>query len=392
MLIWFYLNSFLTLLIGNMFAYAMIIYSRAVTGSDAVTGLVYAGNLVPPLVLGMYAGTVIDRFTRKRVVMIAQTTFIYTSAAMVFLTTQQFFVVGDIMLIAVMLVNGIGLSFIIPGRMALLGDLFDQEHIPRESMKVQIMIMVGFGLAPFVVGFLRKYFDWYIVFATIGVLYAFAMLLLLPLKTRPKETRGAKESAWHSLKAGLRYVRREPLILSLLAATFVGLFLVGPLQVLLPEFSKSRLGLGEAERGSLMTILGVGLLAGGGLAQALSHKMPRGLMIIAGALAAGLSMLMIPWLAAPVPVAISLGLSGIFGGLMSTLIPAAIQQATLDAARGRVMSIYNIVFQTSVASAAVGLSALAKQTSPAYAFEVGGWLIISGAGACLLLKPLRKLR
>jgi hypothetical protein len=133
MLIWFYLNSFLTLLIGNMFAYAMIIYSRAVTGSDAVTGLVYAGNLVPPLVLGMYAGTVIDRFTRKRVVMIAQTTFIYTSAAMVFLTTQQFFVVGDIMLIAVMLVNGIGLSFIIPGRMALLGrPLRPRAHTARE--------------------------------------------------------------------------------------------------------------------------------------------------------------------------------------------------------------------------------------------------------------------
>ncbi|HNO12539.1 MAG TPA: MFS transporter, partial [bacterium] len=157
MLIFFYLNSFLTLLIGNMFVYAMIIYSRAVTGSDAVTGFVYAGNLIPPLLLGMYAGTVIDRFKRKRVVMIAQTTFIYTSAAMVFLTQQKLFVVADFMLIAVMLVNGIGLSFIIPGRMALLGDLFDQERIPRESMKIQIMIMVGFGLAPFVVGFLRKY-------------------------------------------------------------------------------------------------------------------------------------------------------------------------------------------------------------------------------------------
>lgn len=392
MLIWFYLNSFLTLLIGNMFAYAMIIYSRAVTGSDAVTGLVYAGNLVPPLILGMYAGTVIDRFTRKRVVMIAQTTFTFTSAAMVALTLQTGLAIDSLWLVAVMLVNGIGLSFIIPGRMALLGDLFDQEQIPKESMKIQIMIMVGFGLAPFVVGFLRKYFDWYIVFATIGSLYAGAMLLLLPLRTRPKQIRGDRESAWHSLKAGLRYVRREPLILSLLAATFVGLFLVGPLQVLLPEFSKSRLGLGEAERGSLLTILGVGLLAGGGLAQFLSHKMPRGLMIIAGALAAGLSMLMIPWLAAPVPVAISLGLSGIFGGLMSTLIPAAIQQATVDAARGRVMSIYNIVFQTSVATAAVGLSSLSKYTSPSFAFETGGFLIIAGALACLSLRPLRQLR
>jgi MFS family permease len=201
MLIWFYLNSFLTLLIGNMFAYAMIIYSRAVTGSDAVTGLVYAGNLVPPLVLGMYAGTVIDRFTRKRVVMIAQTTFIYTSAAMVFLTTQQFFVVGDIMLIAVMLVNGIGLSFIIPGRMALLGDLFDQEHIPRESMKVQIMIMVGFGLAPFVVGFLRKYFDWYIVFATIGVIVCICDAAAFATQdAAQRDCVVTKESVWHSLR------------------------------------------------------------------------------------------------------------------------------------------------------------------------------------------------
>ncbi|HNJ65760.1 MAG TPA: MFS transporter [Turneriella sp.] len=392
MLIFFYLNTFLTLLIGNMFTYAMIIYSRAVTGSDAVTGLVYAGNLVPPLILGMYAGTVIDRFDRKRVVMIAQTTFIYTGGAMVFLTAQQVFAVSDFLLIAVMLVNGIGLSFIIPGRMALLGDLFDQQHIPRESMKIHIMIMVGFGLAPFVVGYLRQHFDWYVVFATIGILYGVAMLFLFPLQTRPHKRKHEGESAWHSLVAGLRYVRREPLILSLLAATFMGLFLVGPLQVLLPEFSKTQMGLNESQRGSLMTILGVGLLIGGGLAQFLAHRMRRGLMIVLGAVASGTSMLLIPWLASPAPVALSLALSGIFGGLMGTLIPAAIQQATVEAARGRVMSIYNIVFQGSVAVAAIGLSRLSKFTSPAFAFEVGGWFIIVGALSCLWLKPLRTLR
>lgn len=392
MLIFFYLNTFLTLLIGNMFTYAMIIYSRAITGSDAITGFVYAGNLVPPLILGMYAGTVIDRFNRKRVVMVAQTTFVYTGAAMVFLTLQQAFAVSDLLLISVMLVNGIGLSFIIPGRMALLGDLFEQQHIPRESMKIHIMIMVGFGLAPFVVGFLRQHFAWHVVFATIGILYGAAMLLLIPLRTEPHRRQHTGETAWHSLVAGLRYVKREPLILSLMVATFMGLFLVGPLQVLLPEFSKTRLGLGEAQRGSLMTVLGVGLLFGGGLAQFLAHRMRRGIMIVLGAVASGISMLLIPWLAAPAPVALSLALSGIFGGLMGTLIPAAIQQATVDGARGRVMSIYNIVFQTSVAIAAIGLSHLSKHTSPAFAFEVGGWFIIVGALSCLLLKPLRQLR
>ena len=148
----------------------------------------------------------------------------------------------------------------------------------------------------------------------------------------------------------------------------------------------------EAQRGALMTVLGVGLLIGGGLAQFLSHALPRGLMIILGAVASGISMLLIPQFQTATPVAISLGASGIFGGLMSTLLPAAIQQGTVDHARGRVMSIYNIIFQTSVAVAAVGLSHLSKYTSPGFAFQAGGWFIVTGALACLLVKPLRELK
>ena len=61
----------------------------------------------------IYVGTVIDRFRRKRVVKLAQTTFIWTGAAMVYLTTRQLFAVSDFLLISVMVANGIGLSFMI---------------------------------------------------------------------------------------------------------------------------------------------------------------------------------------------------------------------------------------------------------------------------------------
>jgi len=388
---YFYANTFLTLLIGNMFIYAMIIYARAVTGSDSVTGLVYAGNLIPPLIFGLYAGTVIDRYKRKRVIMIAQTTFIYTGAAMTYLTFQQAFRVEGFMLIAVMLVNGLGLSFIIPARMALLGDLFETKYIPRESMKIQIMIMVAFGIAPMMVGLLRKYLDWYIIFSIIGMLYASSTLLLIPVKTLPKPT-PLRESAWQSLVHGFRYIKTEPLILSLLFATFVGLFLVGPLQVLLPEYAKSRLHLSEAERGSMMTMLGVGLIIGGALAQFLSHRMPRGIMIILGAGASGGAMLLIPVFDSAIPLALTLAAAGVFGGLMSALIPAAIQQSTADASRGRVMSLYNIVFQTSVASAAVVLAYWAKNSSLESAFRAAGGFILSGVCFSLLLRPLRRLK
>ncbi len=390
-MLFFYANSFLTLLIGNMFVYAMIIFSRASSGSDAIAGFVYAGNLVPPLILGLYAGTLLDRFHRKTVVMIAQTSFILTGTIMMWLTANHSAVLTPVMLIGVMVINGIGLSFIIPGRLALLGDLVPAEKIPQESMKIQIMIMLGFGLAPFVVGFLRRHYEWPVVFGTIAVIYALATLLLIPVKTTAGR-RDAAESPWASLKHGLRYVRSQPMILSLLAATYVGLFLVGPLQVLMPEFARSRLHLNDAERGSLMTLLGVGLLLGGALAQFLAHRLRRGLMIVSGAGASGLAMFFIADSQSPVFVAVALCLAGIFGGLMSTLIPAALQQHTADASRGRVMSIYNIVFQSAVGSAAIGLSQLSRATNISFAIQAGGLMIVGGAALCWLLRPLRTLR
>jgi MFS family permease len=390
-MLFFYANSFLTLLIGNMFVYAMIIFSRASSGSDAITGFVYAGNLVPPLILGLYAGTLLDRFHRKTVVMIAQTSFILTGSIMMWLTASHPGVLTPAVLIGVMVINGIGLSFIIPGRLALLGDLVEAQRIPKESMKIQIMIMLGFGLAPFVVGFLRRHYEWPVVFGTIAVIYALATLLLIPVKTT-EGRRDAAESPWASLKHGLGYVRSQPMILSLLAATYVGLFLVGPLQVLMPEFARSRLHLNDAERGSLMTLLGVGLLLGGALAQFLAHCLRRGLMIVSGAGASGLAMFFIADSQSPVFVAVALCLAGIFGGLMSTLIPAALQQHTADASRGRVMSIYNIIFQSAVGSAAIGLSQLSRATNISLAIQTGGLMIVGGAALCWLLKPLRTLR
>lgn len=388
----FYANSFLTLLIGNMFVYAMIIFARATTGSDAIAGFVYAGNLLPPLVLGLYAGTVLDRYPRKTVVMIAQTSFIVTGSLMMYLTARHpHLVAAPGILVMVMAVNGMALSFIIPGRLALLGDLVQPERIPRESMKIQIMIMLGFGLAPFVVGFLRRHYDWPVVFGTIAVIYALATLLLFPVQGSTAKRRAA-ETPWESLKHGLSYVRSQPIIQSLLAATYVGLFLVGPLQVLMPEFARSRLHLDDAERGSLMTLLGVGLLIGGALAQFFAHRLRRGLMIVTGAAASGIAMVLIATSDNPAFVAVALCLSGIFGGLMSTLIPAALQQHTADTSRGRVMSIYNIVFQGSVGSAAIGLSQLSRATDIGFAIMTGGWMIVAGAALCWFLRPLRTLR
>ncbi|MBL8019022.1 MAG: MFS transporter [Leptospirales bacterium] len=392
-LVFFYLNSFLTLLVGNMYVYAMIIYSRALSSSDGFTGLVYICNYVPALLISFYAGTVLDHFPRKRVLLIFQTSFIITSAILAIAVGYPGFDrVSYWLLPALMLMNGAALAFIIPGRLALVGNLVQPANIPRATMFLHVMIIIGFGLAPAIVGVVKQHYEWQTLFIVIGCLYFFAYLFLFPVKPE-LENRVEAQDALESFREGIRFVKSNRLILELLLFTFVGLAIVGPIQVLVPQFAKTVLLLNEQQRGFYMTTLGVGLLFGGMIAQFLGHKFPRGPLMAQCSLISGLSMAVLAQIDHLVPSVLLLGAAGVFGGTMSTLIPAAIQSQTPNESRGRVMSIYTLIFQMTPAITGFLLSQLADRIGIPHTLVVCGVAIGTFSLAGLLFLPeLRRYR
>ena len=388
--VFFYVNSFVTLLAGNMFNYGMIILTRSVPASDALTGTAFLGVFGPTLLLGFYAGVLLDRLPRKLVLHTAQGIMFLNMLLFAFLLRYGFDEAQHAWLfISSSVVHGIALAFIVPSRFALIGNLFSPEQTGRATILLNILLLTAFGGAPFLTGLVRQSSAFPTVFGTIGLLFLAGYLALIPVRverTFPPKSVGTL----HELRVGLSFIFQKKIVLELLLATFFGLFIVGPIQVLLPEFARTVLLLGEAERGAFMGCLGAGLLVGGILARTLDASGHRGWIILAGILATGTTIGSLSYLADAPGAALLMALAGVAGGALSTLIPAAIQMETPDHVRGRVMSIYSMLFQATPALSgfAMGLFSESQGLIPAIFFS--GLATASAALFCMV--ALRQLR
>ena len=386
----FYVNSFVTLLAGNMFNYGMIILTRSVTASDALTGTAFLGVFGPTLLFGFYAGVLLDRMPRKLVLHTAQGVMFLNMLVFAFLLLYGFSEAQHAWLfISSSTVHGVALAFIVPSRFALIGNLFKPEQTGRATILLNILLLTAFGGAPFLTGLVRQSASFPIVFGVITLLFLFGYLALIPVKVQrafPERSVGAL----HELRVGLSFILEKKIVLELLLATFFGLFIVGPIQVLLPEFARSVLLLGEAERGAFMGCLGVGLLIGGVLARTLDASGHRGWIILMGILATGGTIGTLSYLSDASGAALMMGLAGVAGGALSTLIPAAIQMETPDHIRGRVMSIYSMLFQATpaISGFSMGLFSQSQGLIPAIFFS--GLVTIGAAVFCMV--ALRQLR
>lgn len=344
-LLFFYLNTFLTLLVGNMFVYSLVIFSRALTGSDGFTGMVFMAGYLPALLFGALAGSVLDRVSRILVVHLAQTVYMVTGALLGLLVALGWLHEDSAWLLPVFaFLNGMALTFLIPGRLSLLANLVPEGDAGRATVILNVLIIIGFGLAPLVTGVIKESFDWAPLFFWIVGLYSTGWCLLFFVKPRPYERRPAG-NALSAFMEGVRFARATPLVREMLVLEVIVMGVIGPLLVLLPQYARQTLELSEGGRGAFLSSMGAGLFLGGMIARVLQERRHRGWIMLAAGTLMGL---FIAWLVRDPGIAaaaIKLALCGVFGGALGALIPAALQGAAPDYMRGRIMSIYGMIFQ-----------------------------------------------
>ncbi len=217
------------------------------TGSAAILGLTGLAQFLPVLLLTLPAGHVADRYSRKRLVQLAQLTAMVGSVGLAVLSYLQ----GPIPLVFVCLVlSGAGRAFNNPARTALLPQVVPIEHLGNavtwNSSGWQVANVVGPALGGLV------------VWLTAGAAAAYGLaalcslsciLLLMPI--RPKETsRSLEKRTLTSLLTGLHFVLRTRL---LLAAITLDLFavLLGGATALLPIYASNILHVDAAGLGLL---------------------------------------------------------------------------------------------------------------------------------------------
>ncbi len=330
------------------------------TQSGFWLGLVACADLLPAVVIGPLGGVQADRFDRLRIMMAAQTVALVQAAVLFALTAGG--VIGVELLAMLVLVHGFAMGFNQPSRLALMPSL-----VPLPALSTGIAInSVAFNLARFIGPALAG-----LLIVTIGVAGAFAanalsfLVFLIALSrlrlsnTAPGPRGSDGTSVLAALRDGVGYALGHPGIgpmLLLLATVSLG---VRPFIDLMPGFAAEVFRGGADTLAALSSTVGLGAVASGlWIARRGAHGLTR--LVLINTLLASLAILGfvatdLLWVAL-----ISVALAGMALVASAVSMQTLMQLAVDGARRGRVLSLYGIIFIGGPAAGALFMGSLSE--------------------------------
>jgi len=404
----FLFSCLLAFLAGHMVNYSIIFLSLEWYNSHSLAGIGYGLCFGPPLILGWFAGVYCDRYSPRKVLLVAQNSF--------FIALLLLWLAFDIpldegsgklriaILLSAALFSGIGWSFVAPARFATLpfyipftkesNSTKDKQKLTTATIMLNLILMTGFGLAPMLLKQIQVAFNWQAVLQTATVMFALSSLVLLPLsfKFTSKSTKYSSNKAFKEIKASLLFVKQSSYLSQLLLLASIAYLLMGPMQVILPSIAKDNLGLGEIAQGNYLSLVAFSLIAGGLLAMLLKRKGKLGWQLLLAILFAGFGIGLIAMVGSLTLSVSLLIFSACCGGIAISFIVAGLQHYSSDEHRGRVMSFYTIIGQAIPAASGVGAGLLAQAFSPSIAMVITSSVIVVATSIALFsLKQIRQL-
>ena len=357
----------------EMLTRSLLIYR--ISGSAAILGLMALANAVPMFFLSLYGGVIADRVQKKYVLLAGMagsalvSLGIALSLSLGYLSTEKpdswwILMVGSILKASIQ-------GLMMPSRQAIVREIVSQDLV-MNAVSLTMVETSGLRLlAPAASGFLIEAWGFAPVYYVMVGLYLLAMvpIALLP---RTGTIAISGRNALADIIDGLRYIRREAVILLTLVFIVFVVILSMPYQMLLPIFTDDILKVGAKGMGILMSVAGAGAIISS-LALASLPNRKRGLILIISCLILGIALtgfsFSSSWsLSLILVVFIGLGQTARMA-LSNTLL----QYYSTDEYRGRVMSVYMMEFGLS-SFGTFGAGLLAESIGVQWA--VGGFAMV----------------
>lgn len=382
----FLLSCLLAFTAGHMFNYTVILYLQEVVGSDLLSGLGFGLAFGSSIVFGWFGGVLCDRMAPGRVIHGAQALFLLGLACLWWADAGAAAQQRAVWTLVGAFCGGLAWSFVGPARLTALGQVASAAELRPLTIIFNLQVLLGFGLAPLLIGLIRSAHAWPAVQGVAAAGFALSSLLLLRLKTHANPL-PSTQSVWADIAEGFRTIGAAPLLRQLMLAAVIGYAMTGPLQILLPKLARQQLGLSEAQRGAYLGLLALSLIVGGVLALALARRVHHGRTILGGVLLGSLLFAVLALIRTPLLSALTLAGVGLLGGMVISLVVAGIQVQAPAALRGRVMSMYAITSQVLPALSGVAAGALLRQVGLGAAVAAAGLALAGVAAVAMAAMP-----
>jgi len=358
--------------------YAVVFWLSMETRSAEVLALATIATLLPQLLMGPFTGVLIDRWDRRRTMVIADIFIAVCSAIMGVL-----FVMGDVevsFIYILLVLRSVGSAFHVPALQASVPLLAPESELMRIAGINQVIqsvsVIAGPALAALLISVLNMS---YVLFIDVmGAAIACISLLLVHIPNPEKKEDAPAPHLFREMKEGLREIYSRSGLLWLFVFIILATFFIMPIAALFPLMTINHFLGGTYQMSIVEVAWGIGMLVGGAMMGIKKLKVNEITLINAMYILLGLTFAF----SGILPVNgfwIFIGLT-FWGGISMSIYSSAfmvVMQTTIDpAALGRVFSIYGSITLLPSMIGLLQTGFIADRIGVPNAFLISGLVIV----------------
>jgi predicted MFS family arabinose efflux permease len=297
---------------------------------------------IPIFLFSLVGGVIADRMERRKVLLASQYLQMASAGILTILVALGWVHVWQILCLS--FISGFAQAFGGPAYQALIPTLVDREDMPNaialNSIQFNLAVTVGPALAGQALAKLGE--TWCFGLNTLSFLAPIISLWMIKARFNPVKT---SESILASLRKGIEFARRQPAMEALIFLAFCMTFLAMPMRTYIPVFVKDIFHRGPETYGNLLSLMGIGSIAGSLIIASAGNVSRKGFVALGGLVLLGLG---IAGFAVSKIVPVSGAMLVLVGAAMMAvfaMVNSLVQLITTDEMRGRVMSLYNFAFR-----------------------------------------------
>ena len=377
---------FFTIWIGQAFSlfgsqlvsFAIIWWLTQTTGSATVLATAALVGLLPQVILGPFTGTLVDRWNRRIIMIVADGMIALATVVLALL-----FALGHIQIwqvYALLFIRSVCGGFHWPAMQASTTLMVPKEHLTRIQGLTQMLqggmsiIAAPLGALLLAVVPMQGILAIDVFTALLAVIPLFFIQVPQPEKSGSQTEAQGKTTFWQDFRLGLSYVWGWPGLMLIGVMAAVINFLLNPAFALLPILVTKHFNGQALQFATLSSFFGIGIIIGGLILSAWGGFKRRILTTVMGLLAMGAGCLVMGLLppSAFVFAVATMFFLGIVNPIVNGPLMAAIQAAVAPEMQGRVFSLIGTV--------AAAMSPLGLIIAGPIADKLGvqTWFIIGG--------------
>lgn len=386
-------GQFFSTLTSSIVGFAVVFWLSIKTGSPEVLASAMIAVLLPFIILGLFTGVYVDRWDRKRTMILADSFVALCSAALGILFYLEMTPLWLIYLLLAL--RSAGSAFHMPAMQASVPLLAPESELMRIAGINQIIQSIsniaGPALGAVLISLLSM--TYVMMFDVLGAAIACTSLLFVKIPN-PEKKEDIEPNVWLEVKEGVRHLFMDRGITYLMVSVIgITLFIV-PIAALYPLMTTSYFGGNAYQMGLVETAWGIGMLVGGAV---LSLKFMKTTNKVASMNIVAMGLGITYWAMGILPTSgfalfvVLTALSGVAGSIYWSSFTVILQTKIDPAALGRVFSIYDSVSLLPTIPGLLATGFIAERIGLLNAFIIAGVATLAIGAIASFVPAIRRL-